>query len=110
MAEMINRPDNAIMEKKVGEYNRNLHDFVGAQELTVTITLNEYRDLLTKVATRQEAIDKANADKRTREQEIKTQKEDNEKLKAENYELQKRVNELREALDQEDEKEGPFDD
>lgn len=83
-----------IMEKKIGDCGKNLHDFVGAQELTVTITLTEYRDLLTKVATRQEAIDKANADKYTREQEIKAQKDANEKLKAENYELQKRVNDL----------------
>lgn len=96
MSEM-NTSAETIMEKKIGEYNKNLHDFVGAQELTVTITLSEYRDLLSKVATRQEAIDKANADKYTREQEIKAQKEANEKLKAENYELQKRVSELRDV-------------
>ena len=93
-----------VMEKKIGDYGKNLSDFVGAQELTVTITLSEYRDLLTKVATRQEAIDKANADKYTREQEIKAQKDANEKLKAENYELQKRVNDLQVILD-----EDPFD-
>jgi len=106
MADM-NTSAETVMEKKIGDYGKNLHDFVGAQELTVTITLNEYRDLLTKVATRQEAIDKANADKYTREQEIKAQKDANEKLKAENYELQKRVNELQDIIDEDEE--GPSD-
>lgn len=93
MSETYTRPD-PIQEKKIGDYGKNLNDFIAAQELTVTITLNEYRALVTKAATAQSQIDQANKDKYTREQEIKTQKEANEKLKAENYELQKRVNDL----------------
>ena len=102
MSEMNTRAETTIMEKKIGEYGKNFHDFVGAQELTVTITLSEYRELLTKVANAQANIDKANADKYRRDEENKAQKEANEKLKAENYELQKRVNELLETLDDEE--------
>lgn len=109
MSDTYTRPD-PIQEKKIGEYNKNLNDFIAAQELTVTITLNEYRALVTKAATAQSQIDQASKDKYTRENENKTLNDIVAKLKAENYELQKRVNELREAMDLEDEEEGPFDD
>lgn len=103
------RPD-AVQEKKLAGYNPNLDDFVASKELTVTITLSEYRSLVGQAATRKEAIDQANKDKYSREQEIKTLNETVASLKAENYELQKRITELRETLavtvDEADDEEG----
>ena len=87
-----------ILEKKLsrldsygngGEY----YNLVGGGELTVRITLAEYRDLVTKVATRETAIDQANKDKYQRDQEIKKVTDENAELKAELYELKKRLDE-----------------
>ena len=47
-----------VLEKKLDTYGNNNENFVAPAELTVTITLGEYRDLVGKVATRQAAIDK----------------------------------------------------
>ena len=93
MTETYTRPD-PIQEKKISEYSRDMNNFVADKELTVTITLNEYRDLISKVATSREAINEANKDKYTRENENKALNDSIAKLKAENYELQKRVNDL----------------
>lgn len=78
-----------VFEKKANKYGFNENDFVAESELTVTITLNEYRELVSGIATKKDDIDKANADKYTRESQIKALSEENNKLKAEIYELKK---------------------
>ena len=82
---------DVVLEKKMDNYGHNEDNFVASQELTVTVTLSEYRKLVSSDATRSEAIKKAESDKYEREQEIKSLKAQVEALKAENYELKKAV-------------------
>lgn len=53
---------DVVLEKKMNDYSHNGNNFVAAQEITVTITLAEYRDLIEKAATRKTAIDAAEQD------------------------------------------------
>lgn len=64
-----------ILDKKL-DYCFKKEDFAVQEELTVTITLSEYRDLVSKCATREADIKKAEADKWERKAEVeKLQKE-----------------------------------
>lgn len=81
---------DVVLDKKMAEYNSNLHNFVAASEITVTITLGEYRDLVEKAATRKTAIDAAEQDKYSRNQENERLRKKVDTLKAELYEYQKR--------------------
>ena len=82
--------NNVVLDKKLAEYNgdNNLKNFVAPQEITVTITIAEYRDLVQKAATAKADIDKAEADKYTRDSENRKLKEEVAELKAKLYELQ----------------------
>lgn len=81
--------NNVVLDKKLDGYSgdNNLKNFVAPQEITITITLAEYRELVKKVATRDADIDAANKDRYTRNSE-------NEKLKAEIAELKAKLYEL----------------
>lgn len=81
-------------EMKANKYGFDENNFVAENELTVTITLNEYRELVGGMATKKADIDKANAEKYSREAEIKHLGEENSKLKSEIYELKKAIEEL----------------
>lgn len=76
-----------ILSKKLNKYGDNNNDFVATGELTVTITLSEYRALVTAKATRDADINKANTDRYQRESDNRALKEEVAKLKAELYEL-----------------------
>ena len=80
---------NTVLEEKMDGYSRNLDNFTAPQELTVTITLNEYRKLVSDNATASSNIEKANKDKYTRDIENKNLKEEVSALKAKIYEMQK---------------------
>lgn len=80
-----------ILNKKTESYGFEKNDFVAPSEITVTITLGEYRSLITKAATADEAIRKAEADKYSRDADNKRLKEMVEALRAELYDLQKRT-------------------
>lgn len=80
-----------ILNKKTESYGFEKNDFVAPSEITVTITLGEYRSLITKAATANEAIRKAEADKYSRDADNKRLKEMVEALRAELYDLQKRA-------------------
>ena len=82
------------INKAVENYSDTTNNYVIENELTVEITLNEYRELVKKVATKESDIDKANADKYEREKKIMSLQSENDALKAENYELKKRIDEL----------------
>lgn len=82
---------DVILDKKMDGYNWNKDDYSAQGELTVTITLSEYRNLVSNVATRDAAIGAANADKYTRNQENEQLKKEVAALKAELYEYQKRL-------------------
>lgn len=79
--------NNVVLDKKMEGYHSNLDNFTAPQELTVTITLGEYRELVSKVATSDNRIEKAERDKYTRESENKKLTEEVAKLKAELYEM-----------------------
>lgn len=89
--------DSKIHDAKLEGYNVNGNDFSIEGELMVTITLNEYRNLISEVATKKKDIDKANSDRYTRETEIKTVRAENDALKAELYTLKNEIDALREA-------------
>lgn len=90
--------NNVVLDKKLDGYgvDSKLQNFVAPQEITVTITLSEYRDLVSKVATRDADIDKANTDKWKKEDENKKLKAEVSALKAELYELQSSMNNAKE--------------
>lgn len=86
---------DVVLEKKLDNYGNKDDNFVASQELTVTITLSEYRKLVSSDATRSEAIKKAEDDKYERESEIKSLKAQVAELKAENYELKKELEDIK---------------
>ena len=80
---------DVLLDKKLDRYGFDNNDFLAAGELTVTITLGEYRKLVKDVATAQARIDKAEADRYDRNRENERLTEENSRLKAELYEMQK---------------------
>lgn len=80
---------DVLLDKKLDRYGFDNNDFLAAGELTVTITLSEYRKLVKDVATAQARIDKAEEDRYERNRENERLTEENNKLKAELYEMQK---------------------
>lgn len=91
---MDNSSLNIVLEKKLDDYNAKNEDFLAPQELTVTITLSEYRALVSSNATREEAIKEAN-------NKSWKYRNENEKLKEEVAELKAKLYEL--TLEQEEE-------
>ena len=80
---------DVLLDKKLDRYGFDNNDFLASGELTVTITLSEYRKLVKDVATAQARIDKAEADIYERNSENTRLTEENNRLKAELYEMQK---------------------
>lgn len=80
---------DVILDKKIDKYDYKSEDFLASGELTVTITLSEYRKLVKDCATAQARIDKAESDRYERNSENEKLKEENNKLKAELYEVTK---------------------
>ena len=79
---------SAILDKKIESYNYESKNCVAEGELTIIITLAEYRDLVKEVATKRHDIDKANSDRYERESENKRLKEEVESLREKIYVLQ----------------------
>ena len=80
---------DVILDRKMDRYGFEEKDFVASGEITVTITLGEYRQLIKDCATAQARIDKANEDKYKRDAENDALREENNRLKAELYEKTK---------------------
>ena len=87
MAESVN-VTSTILDKKMEHYRWDARDYVAESEITITITLAEYRALVTSEATKQYDIAKANEDKYKRDDENRRLKEEVEALRARLYELQ----------------------
>ena len=77
--------------KKETEYNVNENNFVGESEITVTITLNEYRTLVSHMATRDKDVNEANSAANKARIEARDLESENTKLKTEIYELKKKM-------------------
>ena len=93
------RIESALIEKKLNGYSEtSARNFILPSEITVMITLDEYRALVQNDATRKHAIDKANEDRYSREQQIKSLSDENARLKGENYDLKNKIDELNEQL------------
>ena len=88
--------DSRVIKMKTDEYSSNKDNFEIDGELTVTITLNEYRNLVSVSSTKDLLVKQAESDKYTREQENRALKEQNEKLKGENYDLLQKLQEIQE--------------
>lgn len=85
---------STILEKKTKEYGTNFDNFKAESELMVTITLKEYRELVSNVATKDGDIKKANEDKYVRETKIKQLTDEVNELRNKNYELIKKLEEF----------------
>lgn len=100
MAELTNRVEaDLVLDKKLdaARYEGgDLKNYVASQEITVTITLSEYRNLVAEKATKDSDIKKAENDRYERNQKIAELEKANETLKAENYELKKQTDALQE--------------
>lgn len=82
-----NKTTERITDKKMDGYGSDLNNFVGEKELLVTITLNEYRELVSEVAKKKKDIDEI------RDAKWKAEAE-NKNLKKEVEELRMKINEL----------------
>lgn len=80
---------DVLLDKKLDRYGFENNDFVASGEITVTITLSEYRKLVKDCATAQTRIDKAESDRYERNSENEALKEENAELKVELYEMKK---------------------
>lgn len=88
---------NQVLQKKLDKYNSELNDFVSPQEITVTITLNEYRKLITDRATSSERISNADRARYTANEERDKFKNENERLRAELDEVKGKLHTERES-------------
>lgn len=87
MADSVN-VTSTILDKKMEHYRWDSRDYVAEREITITITLAEYRALIASDATKQHDIAKANEDKYKRDSENQRLKEEVDSLRARLYELQ----------------------
>ena len=92
MNKVISKFDNdAVQDKKLDAYDWESNDFLASQELMVTITLGEYRALISEKAVADEKILASNKKALDSEAIIKELKKEVDRLKAENYDLQTKV-------------------
>jgi len=92
--------------KKVDGYGANDLNFLGVGEIMVTITLKEYRNLVSTAATTEDIVSKARSDKNKAETENERLKKENAELKAELYSLNKKVNDAKDEIKTPEENEG----
>lgn len=84
---------NTVLDKKIDSYSYDEKNFIAPHEITVTITLREYRKLIEEVSTKQADIDKANSDRWVRNEENEKLKQEISELQSELYKIQKSKNE-----------------
>lgn len=97
--------EESLLKKKFDSYSSDYNDFQAEHELTVEITLNEYRTLIKEKAISDFRIKKAEENKYTREEENKKLKQENKKLEMQLFEYRKQYGELVEQNKSEKEEE-----
>lgn len=95
--------EESLLKRKIDSYSSELKDFQAENELTVEITLSEYRGLIKEKATKDYEIEIANKNKYTRENENKKLKEEKRRLEIELLEYKKKYGELEETKEYESE-------
>ena len=98
--------NNVVLDKKFDGYmsSSNLHNFIAPQEITVTITISEYRELVQEVATKKADIAKAESDKYERNRKIEELTKENAELKSKLYDLQSNQHNVKEEESDETDK------
>ena len=91
-----------LTSKKLDSYESKLKDFKAQGELTVEITLNEYRELISSNATKEKEIKQANEDRYERNSENERLKKQNKELEMKLFEYRKRYGELEENNESEE--------
>lgn len=71
--------------KEVNDYGTNKHDYIADDEITVTITLGEYRELVTKAAISDAEISKVKSALYDKDAQIKKLNERIEQILKEKY-------------------------
>ena len=95
--------EESLLKKKLDSYSSENNDFQAENELTVEITLNEYRDLINKKATADYRIKQAEENKYTRDEENRKLKQENKELEMKLFEYRKEFGELKENEESEEE-------
>lgn len=99
---MMAEIEESLLKRKIDSYSSELKDFQAENELTVEITLNEYRRLIEEKATSDYRIKKAEENKYTREDENKKLKKENKELEKQLFEYRKRYGYLDELNEKEE--------
>ncbi len=86
--------EESLLKKKLDSYSSDNNDFQAENELTVEITLNEYRKLIEEKATADYRIKKAEENKYTRDEENRKLKQENKELEMKLFEYRKQYGEL----------------
>lgn len=97
--------EESLLKKKLDSYSSKDNDFQAENELTVEITLNEYRNLIEEKATADYRIKRAEENKYTRDEENRKLKQENKKLEMKLFEYRKQYGELEEPKEDEIEEE-----
>lgn len=89
-----------ILDEKLDRYgSKEMNNFVASDEITVTITLNEYRDLVSSKATTDYKVTEANGKRYDAEGKLKTATEELNALRQENVSLKEEVYNLKRAIE-----------
>lgn len=83
---------DTLLDHKLSRYGSNDNDFVAVKELTVTITLNEYRQLISAKATKEQDIDKIRSEKWKVQEELNEANKKIERLCTQLYEKEEENN------------------
>lgn len=94
--------EESLLKKKLDSYSSDNNDFQAENELTVEITLNEYRNLIENKATADCRIKKAEENKYTRDEENRKLKQENKELEMKLFEYRKQYGELVETNEDEE--------
>lgn len=95
--------EESLLKRKIDSYSSELKDFQVENELTVEVTLNEYRKLIEEKAIADYRIKKAEENKYTRDEENRKLKQENKELEMKLFEYRKQYGELVEQSKNEEE-------